>query len=66
MLVLSRKLGERFRIGDDVEVTVLRILGNKVRLGVTAPRSVVLKRQEVCDIEGSATSQDCRPEFDAD
>jgi len=66
MLVLSRKLGERLRIGNDVEVTVLRIRGNRVRLGVTAPRTVVLKRQDVCDIKTSASNQACRPELEVD
>lgn len=66
MLVLSRKLGECFRIGNDVEVTVLRIRGNRVRLGVTAPRTVVLKRQDVCDTETSASNQACRPALEAD
>jgi carbon storage regulator len=44
MLVLSRTFGERIVIGDDVEVTVLEISGNKVRVGVSAPVSIPIKR----------------------
>lgn len=47
MLVISRKLGERIIVSDDVEVTVLQIREKKVRLGVTAPRSISVKRLEV-------------------
>lgn len=47
MLVLSRKLGERIRIGDDIEVVVLELGRDQVRLGITAPRSVAVHRQEV-------------------
>lgn len=47
MLVLSRKLGEQIRIGDDIVVTVVRIAGDKVKLGVTAPRETPVHRGEV-------------------
>ncbi len=47
MLVLSRKPGERIVIGDNVEITVLRIHGNTVRLGIAAPRGVAINRMEV-------------------
>lgn len=47
MLVLSRKIGERIRIGDDVTLTVVRIHGDKVRLGIEAPDSVTIHREEV-------------------
>jgi carbon storage regulator len=47
MLVLSRKIGERIRIGDDVVLTVVRIHGEKVRLGIEAPGSVTIHREEV-------------------
>lgn len=47
MLVLTRKVGEQIRIGDDVVVTLVRIQGDKVRLGVDAPRDVPIHREEV-------------------
>ena len=47
MLVLSRRLGESITIGDDVIVTVLEVRGDVVRLGIEAPRSVRVHRQEV-------------------
>jgi carbon storage regulator len=47
MLILTRKLGEVIRIGDDVAVRVLEIRGNQVRLGVDAPASVRIYREEI-------------------
>lgn len=47
MLVLSRRVGESVVIGDDVVVTVLEVRGDVVRLGVDAPRSVPVRRQEL-------------------
>lgn len=48
MLVLSRKPGERIRIGDDVILTIVRIGPNSVRLGIDAPRSMSIVREELC------------------
>lgn len=48
MLVLSRKSGERIRIGDDVTLTIVRIGPNSVRLGIDAPRSMSIVREELC------------------
>ncbi|MEI6325974.1 MAG: carbon storage regulator [Gemmataceae bacterium] len=50
MLVLSRKVGERILIGDDVVVTVVEVLGNRVRLGIEAPRSKKVMRSEIADV----------------
>ncbi len=47
MLVLSRKRGERIRIGDCVEVTVLAISGSRVKLGFSGPPDVWIQRDEV-------------------
>jgi carbon storage regulator len=47
MLVLSRKCGERLMIGPNIELKVVDIRGNTVRLGVDAPRDVSIHRQEV-------------------
>jgi carbon storage regulator len=50
MLILRRKIGERIIIDDRIEVIILRICGGKVRLGVAAPRSVRVLREEVFGI----------------
>lgn len=47
MLVLTRKAGERIVIDENVEIIVVWIRGNKVRLGVAAPRQVAVRRREV-------------------
>ena len=49
MLVLSRKLGQSIVINDDITVTVVEIRGDKVRLGIVAPKEDVVDRQEVHD-----------------
>lgn len=49
MLVLTRKIGESIVIGDSISVTVLMIQGDKVRIGVEAPKDVLVNRQEVQD-----------------
>lgn len=47
MLVLTRKVGERILIGDDVVITVLDSRGDGVRIGIDAPRGVKIQREEV-------------------
>lgn len=47
MLVLSRKENERIRLGDSIVVTVVRLSGDKVRLGIEAPADVVVLRDEL-------------------
>ena len=47
MLVLSRKVGQRIRIGDDIVITVVETRKRKVRLGVEAPRCVSVNREEI-------------------
>lgn len=49
MLVLSRKIGERILIGDNIAVTVVRITGNGVRIGIEAPSDMAVIRQELKD-----------------
>jgi len=49
MLVLTRKVGERIRIGDDVWVTIVRVKGNNVGLGIEAPTDVRIAREEICE-----------------
>jgi len=47
MLVLTRKANQSIMIGDEIEVSVLSVLGEKVRLGIQAPREVPVFRKEV-------------------
>jgi carbon storage regulator len=47
MLVLTRKVGERIQIGDSIVITVVRINGAAVRLGVEAPADLAIARQEL-------------------
>ena len=47
MLVLSRKRGESIRINDDITITVLEMRGDKIRLGIEAPKVVPVHREEV-------------------
>ncbi len=47
MLVLSRQRDETIMIGDDIEITVVDIRGDKVRLGINAPRDIMVHRKEV-------------------
>ena len=47
MLVLSRKLGEKIVIGDNIVLTVVKIDRNQIRLGIEAPRDVLVFREEI-------------------
>ncbi len=47
MLVLSRQKDESIMIGDDVEITIVDVRGDKVRLGITAPKEIPVHRMEV-------------------
>ena len=65
MLVLTRKPGQSIMIGDGVEVQVLSVAGEKVRLGITAPRDVSIFRNEVYDRIENESSADT-PDEDPD
>jgi len=47
MLILTRRIGETLNIGDEVQVTVLGVKGNQVRLGINAPKDVPVHREEI-------------------
>ncbi len=49
MLVLSRQRNETIMIGDDIEITIVDVRGDKVRLGITAPPHIAVHRKEVYD-----------------
>jgi carbon storage regulator len=62
MLVLSRKVGEEIVIADNIRVTVLSVHGDRVRLGILAPKEVVVDRQEVHDKRQNAVRVGAGPE----
>jgi len=47
MLILTRKIGERINIGNDITITVVNIEGSQVRIGIDAPKDVIVHREEV-------------------
>ena len=47
MLILTRKVGESLLIGDDVSITILNVRGNKVKIGVKAPKEISVHREEI-------------------
>jgi carbon storage regulator len=66
MLVLTRKSNQSIMIGDDIEVSVLAIMGEKVRIGIEAPRSIPVFRKEVyLEIRQDSSPEDARSEVDA-
>lgn len=71
MLILTRRVGETLRIGDDVSVTILGIKGNQVRVGIDAPKEVSVHREEIyqriqnekgIDIDDEDTTPEPEPE----
>jgi carbon storage regulator len=50
MLVVTRKQGERIRIGGEIFVSVERIVGGKVQIGIEAPRGVLILREELIEV----------------
>lgn len=61
MLVLSRKEKEKIRIGEDINVVVLKVYGGRVILGVEAPRHISVHRQEVADRVSRAEGSEVTP-----
>ena len=47
MLILTRRIGETLNIGDEIQITVLGVKGNQVRLGINAPKDVPVHREEI-------------------
>ncbi|MEA2466918.1 MAG: carbon storage regulator [Thermoleophilaceae bacterium] len=66
MLVLTRKSNQSIMIGDDIEVSVLAIMGEKVRIGIEAPRSIPVFRKEVyLEIRQDSSPEEAVQEVDA-
>jgi carbon storage regulator len=66
MLILSRKVNEKIMIGDDISVSIIEVRGDQVRLGVDAPKTVKVFRQEVFDAikaENRAAAESTPPVF---
>ncbi len=49
MLILTRRVGETLKVGSDVDVTVLGVKGNQIRIGIKAPKNVAVHREEIFD-----------------
>jgi carbon storage regulator len=58
MLVLSRKIGESIVLDGNIKVTVVKIVGNRVRLGIEAPPEVAIKRTEIANVPKPVPSSD--------
>lgn len=58
MLVLTRKLNESIVIGKDIKITVVKIRGDHVRIGIEAPREVEVYRSELVDVDFDAQATD--------
>lgn len=65
MLILTRRVGESIVVGDDITVTVFEVRGDAVRIGIDAPRSVQVHRQEVYEELQRANEQAVSPSDDA-
>lgn len=62
MLVLSRKLGESIAIDKNIVITVVEIRGDKIRLGIDAPKHIKVHRQEVADAIAAKLTEESNPE----
>jgi|HigsolmetaAR202D_1030399.scaffolds.fasta_scaffold00037_57 carbon storage regulator len=61
MLILTRRLGESIQIGERIEVTILEVRGNQVRIGISAPADVVILRAELANQPHASTDTQPAP-----
>ena len=67
MLILTRRVGETLMIGNEVTVTVLGVKGNQIRVGINAPKSVAVHREEIFErikLEQAGTANSAQPQHD--
>ncbi len=57
MLILTRRIGETFKVGDEVSVTVLGVRGSQIRIGISAPRGIDVYREEIYDKRKNADKE---------
>lgn len=61
MLILTRRVGETLMVGEEITITVLAVKGNQVRIGVKAPRTVSVHREEIFERIRSERGEDVTP-----
>jgi carbon storage regulator len=67
MLILTRRVGETLMIGNEVTVTVLGVKGNQIRVGINAPKSVAVHREEIFErikLEQTEAANGAQPQHD--
>lgn len=64
MLILARRTSESIVIGDDIEITVVEVQGDKVKIGIQAPKKISVMRKELLDEAKSANKQAASPDID--
>jgi carbon storage regulator len=66
MLILTRRPQETIRVGEDITITILGVEGNKVRVGIAAPRDVSVDREEVFERKQREQAEESHAQDDAD
>ena len=66
MLILTRRIGESIKIGDDIDVTIFAIKGRQIRLGIKAPDDIIIHREEIYNKIQKATKSNAHEEINKD
>jgi carbon storage regulator len=66
MLVLTRRTGESLMIGDEIEISIIEVQGDKARIGITAPKEIRILRKELLDEVRSTNAQAAAVEISLD